>query len=80
MSQNSIAVHGPAIREFRKHVGLEAPEFAKAIGVTRPYVVKIELGHTTHVSVTVFTRMLSTLGIEDRRAIMASPFADEAAA
>lgn len=49
-------------------------ELAAAVGVNRPYIAKIELGHSRRVSPKVFNALIAALGINDRRAIMANPY------
>lgn len=74
-------VNGFALRELRKRSGLGVADLAAQVGVQRPYIAKIELGHSRRVSPKVFNALLAALVIEDRRALLANPFgADEAAA
>lgn len=70
----TIDVHGPAIREIRVRSGMGVAELAAAVGVNRPYIAKIELGHSRRVSPKVFNALIAALGINDRRAIMANPY------
>lgn len=81
-AQTTIEVHGPAIRALRTLSGLGVAELAEAVGVNRPYVAKIELGHSRRVSPKVFNALVAALALEDRRAILANPYgvAPEAAA
>jgi len=80
----NIDIHGPAVREIRLRSGVSVQELAEAMGVTRAYVAKIELGHSRRVSPKAFNALLAALGIHDRRAIMANPYgasvSDEAVA
>lgn len=69
----TIEVNGYAIRELRMRSGLAVAELAKQIDVQRPYVAKIELGHSRRVSPKVFNALLSALTIQDRRALLANP-------
>lgn len=71
----TFEVNGYAIRELRKRSGLGVAELAAQIGVQRAYVAKIELGHSRRVSPKVFTGLLVALSIEDRKAILANPYA-----
>ena len=73
-AQTTIEVHGPAIRAIRTLSGLGVAELAEAVGVNRPYIAKIELGHSRRVSPKVFNAIVSALALEDRRAILASPY------
>lgn len=76
----TIETHGPAIREIRLRSGMSVADLATAIGVQRPYVTKLELGHSRRVSPRVFNAIISALAVSDRRAIMANPYgaSDEA--
>jgi len=74
----TIEVHGPAIREIRIRSGIEVADLAEMVGVKRPYIAKIELGHSRRVSPKVFKALTAALSIKDRRAIMANPFGDDA--
>lgn len=80
----TIEVHGPAVREIRVRSGMGVQELADAVGVKRPYIAKIELGHSRRVSPKTFNALLAALAVHDRRAIMAHPYgasvADEAVA
>lgn len=69
----TVEINGFALRHIRKNAGIEVAELAERIGVQRPYVTKIELGHSQRVSPKVFNAILSTLVIEDRRALLANP-------
>lgn len=70
----TIDVHGPALREIRVRSGMSVAELATAIDVQRPYITKLELGHSRRVSPRVFNAIISALAISDRRAIMAHPY------
>lgn len=73
-AQTTIEVHGPAIRAIRIRSGLGVADLAEAVGVNRPYVAKIELGHSRRVSPKVFNALVAALALEDRRAILANPY------
>lgn len=66
-------VNGFALREIRMRSGLAVAELAAQAGVQRPYIAKIELGHSTRVSPKVFNALLAVLTIGDRRALLANP-------
>lgn len=70
----TIEVHGPALRDIRTRSGIEVAELAEAVGVKRPYITKIELGHSRRVSPRVYNALLDALGIKDRRALMVNPY------
>jgi HTH-type transcriptional regulator/antitoxin HipB len=38
---------GAAVRHFREEAGLTQDELAQRVGLHRPYLVKLESGHTT---------------------------------
>lgn len=74
----TIEVNGYALRELRVRSGLGVADLARQVGVQRPYIAKIELGHSRRVSPKVFNALLTALTISDRRALMANPhLADE---
>jgi predicted transcriptional regulator len=70
----TIEIHGPAVREIRVRSGMGVSDLADAVGVKRPYIAKIELGHSRRVSPKVFNAIIAALSISDRRAIMANPY------
>lgn len=72
----TIEIHGPAVREIRVRSGMSVADLAIAAGVKRPYIAKIELGHSRRVSPKVFNAVVAALGITDRRAIVANPYGD----
>lgn len=72
-SSTTYEVNGFALREIRKRSGVEVAELAARVGVQRPYIAKIELGHSQRVSPKVFNAILSALVIEDRRSLLANP-------
>lgn len=69
----TVEVNGFALRELRIRSGLGVADLAEQVGVQRPYIAKIELGHSRRVSPKVFNALLSTLTINDRRALLANP-------
>lgn len=70
----TIDIHGPAVREIRVRSGMSVADLARTVGVQRPYIAKIELGHSRRVSPKTFNALLAALSIQDRRAIMANPY------
>ncbi|MGJ3228885.1 Helix-turn-helix [Micromonospora sediminicola] len=56
-----IAVNGDAIREARKQRGLSIEQLATRVGVTKPYISKLELGHSLRCSVTVHASLVRIL-------------------
>lgn len=69
----TVEVNGFALREIRIRSGLGVVELAEQVGVRRPYIAKIELGHSVRVSPKVFNNLLVALTINDRRALLANP-------
>lgn len=76
----TIEVNGFALRELRIRSGLGVAELAEQVGVKRPYIAKIELGHSRRVSPRVFAALLAALSITDRRVLLANPHGLESAA
>ena len=72
-AKTTVAINGFVVRELRKARGMSVVELAKEVGVLRPYIAKIELGHSRQVSPKVFNSLLSALSIEDRRVLLANP-------
>lgn len=73
ITATTIEVNGFALRELRMRSGLGVAELAAQVGVQRPYIAKIELGHSRRVSPKVFNALLSALTIHDRRVLLANP-------
>lgn len=69
----TIEINGYAVRELRIRSGLGVAELAANVGVKRPYIAKIELGHSQRVSPRVFNALLAALSVQDRRALLANP-------
>lgn len=72
-TQTTVEVNGYALRELRVRSGIGVADLAETVGVQRPYIAKIELGHSQRVSPKVFNALLSALAITDRRVLMANP-------
>lgn len=79
-TSSTIAINGYALRVIRKLMGVGPKELAEVIGRDRTYIVKMESGAVERVSTDTFNALVQALVIEDRRAIMAMPHTDEAAA
>lgn len=73
-STTTVEINGPAIREIRVRSGMSVVALAAAVGVERPYIAKIELGHSRRVSPKVFNALVAALAITDRRALLANPY------
>lgn len=69
----TVEVNGFALREIRVRSGIDTAPCAATIGISRPYLAKIETGARVQVSPSVFHAMLAALQIRDRRAILANP-------
>lgn len=76
-TRTTVAINGYALRELRVRSGIGVADLAEQVGVQRPYVAKIELGHSRRVSPKVYNALLSALAIEDRRVLMANPYVDD---
>lgn len=73
----TIELNGFALRELRVRSGLSVAELAQSVGVQRPYIAKIELGHSQRVSPKVYNAILQALTITDRRVLLANPHGSE---
>jgi transcriptional regulator with XRE-family HTH domain len=69
----TVEINGYALRELRVRSGLGVHELAAQVGVQRPYIAKIELGHSRRVSPKVYNAILSALSITDRRVLLSNP-------
>lgn len=65
----AVPINGAALREIRIRTGIGVAELAKEIGVGRPYITKIELGHSKRVSPEVFRALMAALDIRDQRVL-----------
>lgn len=72
-TNTTIDINGYALRELRIRSGIAVAELAGQVGVQRPYIAKIELGHSRRVSPKVFNSLMQALAITDRRVLMANP-------
>jgi transcriptional regulator with XRE-family HTH domain len=75
----TIEVNGYALRELRIRSGLAVLDLANQVGVKRPYIAKIELGHSRRVSPKVYNALLEALSITDRRVLLANPHGSDLA-
>lgn len=69
----TVEINGYALRELRVRSNIGVQELADQIDRDRSYVAKIELGHNERVSPETFGAILKTLGVKDRRALLADP-------
>lgn len=74
-TKTTVEVNGFVVRELRIRDGLSVQELADRTGVQRPYIAKIELGHSQRVSPKMFAALLSTFSLNDRRVLLANPHA-----
>lgn len=70
----TIEINGYGIRERRIREGKSVASLAEEVGVQRPYIAKIELGHSRRVSPRVFNALVSALAVQDRRSLLANPY------
>jgi len=77
-TSSTVAINGYALRWGRKLSNLTPAALSKVIDRDRTYIVKIETGAVTRVSVETFEALVLALALEDRRALLAFPH-DEAA-
>lgn len=75
IAPTTVEVNGFVVRDLRMREGLSVQELADTVGVKRPYIAKIELGHSRRVSPKVFNGLLSALSVNDRRVLLANPYA-----
>lgn len=75
-TSNTVEINGFLVRELRKRDGLSVVELAERVGVKRPYIAKIELGHSRRVSFRIFQSLLAAFAIEDHRVLLAKPYGD----
>lgn len=61
----AVPINGAALREIRRRSGIEIADLARRVDVSRPYLSKIELGHSRQVSPTVYNRLLLELRIDN---------------
>lgn len=79
-AEETVDIHGYALREIRVREGRKVKELAEALDVDRSYIARIELGHARRVSRVFYGRLCKELGIEDRRALLAiAPGREDAA-
>lgn len=71
VTSTTVPINGAALREIRVRSGVSTESLAKDVGVGRPYIARIELGHSRRVSPEVYNKILSALAITDRRTLLA---------
>lgn len=80
-AEQTVDIHGYALREIRVREGRKVAELATALGCDRSYIARLELGHARRVSRTFYYKLCDELHVEDKRALLAAaPARDEAVA
>lgn len=72
-TKTTVEINGFVVRALRIRDGLGVQGLADRVGVKRPYIAKIELGHSQRVSPKVFNALLAAFSIDDRRVLLANP-------
>lgn len=72
--KTTIEINGFAIRERRIREGKSVAALAQEVGVQRPYIAKLELGHSRRVSPGVFNGLVLALAVQDRRSLLSNPY------
>jgi transcriptional regulator with XRE-family HTH domain len=72
-TKTTVEINGFVVRELRMREGWSVVELAKRVDVQRPYIAKIELGHSPRVSPKVFNALVSVFSLQDRRVLLANP-------
>lgn len=67
----AVPIDGAALRQIRIERGLEVAALAARVGVSRPYLTKLELGHSPRASATVHAALLRVLRPVDKHALRA---------
>lgn len=65
----TVPINGPVLRELRIRSGIGVSALAKEAGIGRPYLTKLELGHSKRVSPEVFASLMQALRITDQRVL-----------
>lgn len=79
-TKTTVEINGFVVRALRIRDGLGVQDLADRVGVQRPYIAKIELGHSRRVSPKVFNALMAVFSLEDRRVLLANPHGLEEAA
>lgn len=77
-TSNTVEINGFLVRELRKRDGLSVVALAKLLDCTRSHVANIELGHRRRVSLKTLSALVAAFCVEDRRALLANPYGDDA--
>lgn len=77
--EETIDIHGYALRELREAKGRAVAELAEKLDVDRSYITRLELGHSKRVSRVFYAKLLKELDIRDHRALLAVAPAKDAA-
>ena len=76
----TISVNGLALREIRERTGITTEALAAEVGVQRPYISKLELGHSQGCSPRVYAALIRALNIRNFRTLQTNPRTAETAA
>lgn len=66
----AVPINGHALRELRIRTGVSVADLAAGADIDRSYLTKIERGQKKRVSPGVYNRLITCLGIQDRRALL----------
>lgn len=69
-AQETVEIHGYALREIRALKGRNTVELAGALGCDPSYISRIELGYARRVSRVFYRKLLAELGIKDERVLL----------
>lgn len=75
----TVEINGFALRCIRVLSGIGVRQLAEQIGKDRTYIAHIEAGRCKRVSPAAYNDILAALHIEDRRVLLSSPHATNAA-
>lgn len=67
----AVPINGEALRRIRIERGIEVADLARRIQVSRPYLTKLELGHSPRASASVHAALVRALQPEHRDAFRA---------
>lgn len=70
--QETVEIHGYALREIRALKGRNTVELADALDCDPSYISRIELGYARRVSRVFYRRLIGELGIKDERVLLAT--------
>ena len=68
---STYQVNGAAIRTRRMELGMSIAECAAAIGISRPYLDQLELGHRRHPRPPIYAALCTALRVTDAQLLAA---------